>query len=231
MSMYFSLITPASGRERDAAHEWAGGSYEEHQWLWRFLPAPQGTARDFLFRRRDIDGMPRFYVVSKREPVSPTTAWRVQSQAYAPRLHPGDRLNFELRANPVITQVAATGQRARHDVVMQAKRTLLRERGLARWSDWTSGDRPDLTDLVYRTCGAWLQSRAERLGVTFDGDRLMAEGYTQHRGRRNELRFSTVDFSGTLTVVEPTALLTALHGGVGHAKAFGCGLLLVRPLG
>ena len=229
--MHFSLITPAEGLERAAAHDWARGAYQEHQWLWRFLPAPEGTARDFLFRRRDVEGLPRFYVVSKREPTTPTPAWRVNSQAYAPRLREGDRLSFELRANPVITRVSASGQRARHDVVMQEKKTLLDKRGLARWSDWTDGDQPDLTEIVYRTCGAWLQSRAERLGVSLDEDRLMVEGYTQHRGRRGELRFSTVDFSGALTVADPTALLAALHRGVGHAKAFGCGLLLVRPLG
>lgn len=72
--MYFSLITPAEGRERDAAHEWARGGYEEHQWLWRFLPAPAGSARDFLFRRRDGESGLRCYVVSKREPVAPSAA-------------------------------------------------------------------------------------------------------------------------------------------------------------
>lgn len=230
MSMYFSLITAADGRERDAAHEWARGAYEEHQWLWRFMPAPEGTPRGFLFRRRDAEGSPRYYVVSKREPVPPTTAWRVQSQRYEPRLRVGDRLGFELRANPVVTKVDAVGKRARHDVVMQEKKKLLNERGIARWSDWTSDDRPDLTELIYRTCAEWLRSRADRLGVDFFGDGLIAEGYTQHRGRRGDLRFSTVDFGGSFTVVDPAALLNALHNGVGHAKAFGCGLLLIRPL-
>jgi hypothetical protein len=46
--MYFSLITPTDGRERDAAHEWASGPYIEHQWLWRLFPAPEGAPRDFL---------------------------------------------------------------------------------------------------------------------------------------------------------------------------------------
>ena len=58
---------------------------------------------------------------------------------------------------------------------------------------------------------------------------------SQHRGKRGELRFSTVDFSGSLRVVDPAALRTALFSGVGHAKAhaqaFGCGLLLIRPIG
>ena len=78
--MHFSLITPAPGHERDAAHEWTRGAYAEHQWLWRFLPAPPGTTRSFLFRRREVDGLPRFYVVSDREPVAPSAHWQVTSK-------------------------------------------------------------------------------------------------------------------------------------------------------
>ena len=68
-----------------------------------------------------------------------------------------------------------------------------------------------------------------------NGDGLNVEGFAQHRGKRGELRFSTVDFSGSLRVVDPAALRTGLFSGVGHAKAhakaFGCGLLLIRPIG
>ena len=63
-----------------------------------------------------------------------------------------------------------------------------------------------------------------------DGDSLNVEGYQQHRGKRGELRFSTVDFSGGLCVADPAALRTALFSGVVHAKAFGCGLLLICPI-
>ena len=101
--MHFSLITPTPGHERDAAHEWTRGAYLAHQWLWRFLPAPQGTQRSFLFRRRDVHGLPRFYVVSDRAPLAPSSHWQVQSKPYAPALAAGDRVAFELRANPVVT--------------------------------------------------------------------------------------------------------------------------------
>ena len=80
-----------------------------------------------------------------------------------------------------------------------------------------------------------MQSRCEWLGISMNGDGLNVEGYEQHRGKRGELRFSTVDFSGSLRVVDPAVLRTALFSGVGHAKAhakaFGCGLLLIRPIG
>ncbi len=229
--MYFSLITPAPGHERDAAHEWVRGAYTEHQWLWRFLPAPAGTARSFLFRRRDVDGLPRFYVVSDREPAAPSPHWQVASKPYAPNLTPGERLAFELRANPVVTSRSTNGKAARHDAVMQEKTRLLKDRQLACWADWHTPDRPPLHDLVQKTCSQWLLARCQRLGITIDEATLSVEGYEQQRGKNGELRFSTVDFSGTLRVVDAAALRAALVGGIGHAKAFGCGLLLVRPVG
>ncbi len=229
--MHFSLITPTPGHERDAAHEWTGGAYLEHQWLWRFLPAPPGSARSFVFRRRDIEGLPRFYLVSEREPLAPSAHWQVQSKPYAPSLAVGDRLSFDLRANPVVSTRNAAGKTARHDVVMQEKTRLLKERNLARWVDWPITDRPALPDLVHRTCSQWLQARCERLGIALEAESLRIEGYEQHRGKHGALRFSTVDFSGSLRVVDGDALRQALYGGVGHAKAFGCGLLLLRPIG
>jgi len=226
--MHFSLITPRPGQERAAAHDWTQGAYEQHQWLWRFLPAPPGSQRQFLFRRRDVDGLPRFYVVSSAAPVAPTPHWQVASKAYAPELEAGDWLQFELRANPVVTPRDAAGRAARHDVVMQEKTRLLRERGLARWADWTAPDRPALADLVQRCGSAWLLARAERLGVAFDEASLRADGYEQHHDRGGMLRLSSIDFSGRLCVRDSQTLRRALFEGVGHAKAFGCGLLLVR---
>ena len=229
--MHLSLITPMPGQERNAAHDWTRGAYLEHQWLWRFLPAPPGTPRTFLFRRRDVDGLPRFYLLSDRVPVAPSPHWQVQSKLFAPALAVGDRLAFELRANPVVTTRNAAGKAARHDVVMQEKTRLLKTRQLARWADWPAADRPPLPALVQRTCALWLQARCERFGIHVDTVALSVEGYEQHGGKTGELRFSTVDFSGTLQVTDPAALRHALFAGIGHAKAFGCGLLLIRPIG
>ena len=45
-----------------------------------------------------------------------------------------------------------------------------------------------------------------------------------------QLSFSTADFSGELTVFDPSAFVMTLRNGIGPAKAFGCGLLLVHRL-
>jgi CRISPR system Cascade subunit CasE len=48
--------------------------------------------------------------------------------------------------------------------------------------------------------------------------------------RDHLIRFSAVDFSGELLVTDPKLFQQALFDGLGHAKAFGCGLLLVRRI-
>lgn len=231
--MYFSLITPTPGMERDAAIEWAKGPYEQHQWLWKFLPAEAGTPRDFLFRRREGENnMPGFYVVSAREPVSISHAWQVNTKLFKPQFTVGQQLGFDLRANPVVTHTT-DGKKQRNDVVMHRKKQLLAERGLSRWSDWNDSDpeKPLLYEIVQHTCAHWLDRRAEHCGFRLlDTERLRADGYLQQRADKKGIRFSSVDFSGALEVLDPDRFQEVLFSGIGKAKAFGCGLMLVRRL-
>lgn len=227
--MYFSLIRPALGRERDAAHERVRGPYAEHQWLWGFFAAPPGSQRDFLYRHVEVGNELHYYVVSKRPPLMRESAWRVDTRPYAPKLRPGDRLRFELRANPVVAR--SDGEKTkRHDVVMDRKRRLLAERNLVRWGDWRDPDRPGLYALVQDACTSWLRSRAARHGFVVDEQCLAVDAYQRYYEGQGRLRFSTVDFTGELSVVDPVAFGRALFEGLGPAKAFGCGLLLVRPI-
>lgn len=251
--MHFSLIQPHPRHEREAAYERTRGAYEDHQWLWqRFFAAPPGTPRDFLFRRLDAGVAARFHVVSARPPFAEVPGWQVQTKPYDPKLSAGERLRFELRANPVVSRPGevlldaagaprqrATGKRAgtdrrriaRHDVVIDAKKRLLAERGLARWQDWQGDDKPQLYDLAYAACSEWLIKQGQSRGFQVDSDALRVDAYTQHRGKNGHMRFASVDFEGELTVADAEAFGKALVEGVGHAKAFGCGLLLVRRVG
>ncbi len=44
------------------------------------------------------------------------------------------------------------------------------------------------------------------------------------------IRFSTLDFEGILTVENTNEFTRMLFAGIGPAKAFGCGLMLVRRI-
>jgi CRISPR system Cascade subunit CasE len=242
-AMYFSVITPEEHLLRQAAHELAQSSYTEHQWLWKFFPSSADQKRDFIFRRHEQEQMPRFYVVSQRPPKAFSEAWQVQSRAYDPQLQEGQRLSFHLRANPVITRKNDAGKSQRHDVVMQAKKQLLTEHGLsmdAKWADWKDeSNKPLLYELVQKHCAEWLDGVAKRNGfeiaLTDEEEpqrKLQVDAYEQSKAgkRDHNIRFSAVGFSGELLVTNPELFHLALFNGVGHAKAFGCGLLLVRRL-
>ena len=239
--MYFSVITPEESLLRQAAHELAQTSYAEHQWLWKFFPSDKDQVRDFIFRRHEIGHMPRYYVVSQRQPKTFSEAWQLKSLVYDPQLQQGQRLTFHLHANPVISKKNEAGKTQRHDVVMQAKRQLLAEHGFsekAKWADWKDeSNKPLLYELVQKHGAEWLAGVAKRNGfeitTTDDGaSQLQIDAYGQNKAgkRDHDIRFSAVDFSGELRVTDPELFKQALFNGIGHAKAFGCGLLLVRRI-
>lgn len=260
--MYFSVITPEERSHRQAAYEMSQNPYAVHQWLWKFFPGSEDQNRDFIFRRHEIGQLPRYYVVSHRPPLSFSEAWQVQSRVYDPQLQEGQRLTFQLRANPVVERKGTpvldatgfpkkikSGKRAgeakhkviRHDVVMQAKKQLLLAQGLgpnAKWGDWKDDiHKPLLYELVQDHCAEWLDGIAKRNGFEIaltanETPLLQIDSYEQHQaGKRNhDIRFSSVDFSGELRVTHPELFLRALFDGIGPAKAFGCGLLLVRRI-
>jgi CRISPR system Cascade subunit CasE len=99
----------------------------------------------------------------------------------------------------------------------------------------------DLLDLALKArmdkaLETWLAGRSERLGFAMVRDaergrlRFQAEGYQWHslpkKGR--DAGFSSVDFEGEIEVVDAELFVKALSEGVGPAKGFGCGLMLVR---
>ena len=237
--MYLTTIMAVPGREPIEAGGWSGGPIAEHEWLSKLLDGTSLAPPDFLFRRCDLNGAVRFLVLSIKAPAFESLDWQVTTRGYAPKFASGARLRFELRANPIVTETR-DGKSQRQDVVMREKARLLAERGLNRWDDWRAADKPELPKLVQQTCGAWMQARAARHGIEVHSEGLTACGYQQYdeddsriqtcRSSRQDsgVQFSTVDISGELTVVDPVTFGFALTKGIGRAKAFGCGLLLLR---
>ncbi len=250
--MYFSLISPVEGLEHQAAYTRNTEPHDSHQWLWRFFPETTVEDNGFLYHlRQDKQRGNVFYMLSDVLPVSPEEFWQIQSMEFAPKLRTGMRLAFELRANPVVTRPRADGAQSksgktrgsRHDVVMDYKKRLLQERGLVSWKEWAPercreggipDPRPTLYQMVQDASPEWLIRQGERHGFAVDRDEVLATSYQQRRLPRKrdakDMQFSTVDFSGICTVTDPEKLLAAIHQGLGKCKAFGCGLLLVKPI-
>lgn len=219
-------IDPASVNAARLAKDVCVNAYREHQHLWRLFDIDPDAERDFLFRREQpAGGFPRFYLLSAREPRHNDNVWQIETKAYRPAIRTGQHLAFSLRVNPVVTRRNAEGRQVRHDVVMDLKHR-------TGFNKLPVNERPLLNELIQQAGLEWLQKRAATHGFSISSDNILVEGYQQHRaakkGGKNPIRYSTLDFTGLLTVTEAGLFQQTLTKGMGSAKAFGCGLLLVR---
>jgi CRISPR system Cascade subunit CasE len=219
MSYYFSRVQLArqpQDRELLRSLSCHGDAYLDHALIWRLFHG-DGAERDFLFRRQqELSGPQSYYVVSRRLPQPVPGMLAVQSKPYLPQLVAGDWLRFDLRANPVVARKYEGGNSRRHDVLMDAKR-------LAGKSDTRN-------EAMNAAALQWLIARAPEWGLALNEESVLTSGYTQHRlqhGKR-QIAFSSLDYLGLAQVADPERLTKALTLGVGHARGFGCGLLLVR---
>lgn len=231
--MYFSSLAPDLADP--AVLPWLTGTEDpqaDHRLIWRLMDLPADAQRSFLFRRIYPQGTPAWYVIDER-PVPQQPGWNIASKSFTPQLQAGQRLEFSVRVNPVITRREGQG-RQRHDLVMDEKHR-------KHWRSKLRAEREPLADLVQRAGARWLTEpaggdglcRAERAGFRVEVGTLACDGYRQHRlPRRGErpISFSTLDLAGVLEVIDPERLRQTLRVGMGHGKAFGCGLLLLKPL-
>jgi len=214
-------LTASALRDGGVRSKLRHGAYGHHQ----LLMEAYGNHQDgrLLFRQEEeqADGALRFLTLTPTEPDGPGLAhFETEHKPFTPRLDPGDRLAFSIRVNPVAARREDGAHRGkRRDVVYEALRQC-RANGEA-----SEAFRPHLAQ---REGSAWLLPRLERAGLTTDADVLRCDGYRRHQLNRKGIVISTLDCTGSAVVTDPTALCNALATGIGPAKGFGCGMLLIR---
>lgn len=220
VSHMIRLSVPHTEIARSDIREMAasGEAYLDHALVWRLFPGDDSD-RDFLFRRMRADHDRRDYlIVAKRLPVPNFADCRCDCKAYDPAPSVGTRLRFDLRANPTIARKRAGRSSQRHDVLADA------------WYRSSPDNPAERSRPPLEIARDWLLQRSMQMGLQIDPDALMVKNYIQHRLRRHDrtIQFSSVDFSGIACVTDTEKIADALKRGIGHAKGFGCGLLLVR---
>jgi len=221
--MYFSRITMLEHAERSPAFWQAVKDlYSLHKSIWNLFADHPDRRRDFLYRLEREKGRPLIYVVSARPPSAETGIWHVETKPYKPRIRSGMLLAFMLRANPVRTKRDEMNRQHRHDVVMDAKMRIKKE----------GKQHGSMACLVQREGEKWLLERAARHGFEIKEGYVRADGYRQHRLKKPRdgrvITFSTIEFAGLLSVNDCDKFLEALYKGIGPAKGFGCGMMMVR---
>jgi CRISPR system Cascade subunit CasE len=201
------LVPDDAGPRADAAH----------RLVWALFADGPDRRRDFLWRE---EAPGRFMALSARPPNALDDLFVIESKSFAPALVPGDRLGFTLRANPVIARATPpAGRGKRHDLVMDMLHGIPPgERAAARPEAILSAGR------------GWLVRQGAAHGFVPQGE-IAVDGYDNvviARDGSAPLRFGRLDITGVLTVEDPTRFVPALAAGFGRAKAFGCGLMLIR---
>lgn len=210
-----------------------------HRLIWSLFAGDAQAERCFLFRETQAPGRlgerATFMVLSDRPPDANHPVMEVETKPFAPVLAPGDRLQFSLRANATVTRNDANGRLKRHDVVMDA----LTRAGIA------AGARAEKRRAVIYEAGLdWLTRQGEKAGfrpvisafADADdddddvGSPMRIDGYNRWSFARLGPKgsISVLDFDGLLEVTDPQLFLAQLPKGFGRAKAYGCGLMLIR---
>lgn len=198
-----------------------------------------------------------FLVLSAREPSGGGGLFEVESKPFAPDLSSGQILRFRLRAAPSFSVPSETkGERGmRVDPVwhrLKAHRPPLTELSPDKRrelrlrvereviGDWLvrQGERSG-----FRAVTAPDAEGVARPVLTIDGDiqrRLPFDAKRLRETPRPEpqaenprrrypaVAFTTFDLEGEIVVEDPARFLGQLPKGFGRAKAFGCGLMLIR---
>jgi CRISPR system Cascade subunit CasE len=205
-----------------------------HRLLWTLLPeavqrageAGSGRAA-FLWRRADDSAGGSVWYVLGPEPRSDCAFFHVESKPWEPAFAPGDRLAFDMVVNATVERMEdplrGRDGRRRVDVVMDAMR--------AREREGVETPRARLR----RECGqdalsGWLARQGERNGFhALDTELADYRTVPLQRGRgRTRAQLGISHLKGLVEVTDPDAFAARLASGFGRAKAFGCGLMLVR---
>ena len=186
--------------------------YDWHQAVWKAFPGRNDQARDFLTRLDSQSGGFRLLIVAPVEPVRPEwcpshpESWKTIS--VPPTYFTRSRYAFQLCANPTkkVIKLAPDGKRTKN-----GRRVPL-------------GTREELV--------AWLGRKGEQGGFSVDEGTLRCfprgREYFEKPGQRG--LHSAVEFQGVLGVKETTTFHECFTRGIGSAKAFGFGLLVIAPI-
>ncbi|MCU0425530.1 MAG: type I-E CRISPR-associated protein Cas6/Cse3/CasE [Candidatus Kapabacteria bacterium] len=231
--LYFSKITLRESAPISKLRELSYDGYAPHKTIWQLLSRSPTQERDFLFRY-DIEprsGLPRFYVVSCQEAKDTSGLWDIQTKPYLvqepekPSLFTlGDQFRFSLRVNPTFDKSdRSKKQKQRHDLICHLRKQLPKN---------AHGEREEPHAATeHRACKEWLE-RKTTLGFRLvnPDESLLVEQYDQLRFKHKDQTtiLSRVDMSGVLEVTDVKKFWDNLTKGIGHGKAFGCGLLLIR---
>lgn len=195
----------------------ARNPYNLHKHLWRLFPGESRETRatddedrqGFLFRveHNPVGRSATLLVQSRRPPTSAKGVVIIGTKEFQPKPLAGQRLGFLLTANPVKTIRDAQREDKPGKRSEKCRVPLIKEEEQR----------------------LWLARRLSEAGEIEAAD-LIPHAPIYFRKGSHSGKLVTLTFEGILHVNDASRLSTLLENGIGPAKAFGCGLLLVRRI-
>lgn len=186
-------------------------SYDWHQRAWDLFCGAEDKERDFLIRVDRKDDCFQMLVLSAAKPEKPTwcTANCFESKLIPNSFFENSLFRFSLLVNPT-KKTASTDKEG--NKTKNGKRVPLTKR----------------EDLVQ-----WLKRKASSGGFCFEAEKLQTipkgkEFFNKKGSSRGTL--NAIEFLGELTVNDVKKFRSTVSKGVGSAKAFGFGLILLSPI-
>ena len=207
-----------------------------HRLMWSVMPpetralydrARADRAERAAFLWREAEAGRKYYLLGPR-PVERSPFFRVETKPYAPDFQAGDRLAFDLRANATVARkrnVDAKGRSRRSDVAMD--RMHIEEAAAAAAVDVATRAERRLK-AAESAAADWLRRIGERDGFALSAERLDAYRVETLPRRGANANIGVFDLRGALEVVDGERFQARILAGFGRAKAFGCGLMLLR---
>lgn len=188
-------------------------TYDWHQRVWQAFGGRDGAPRDFLIRVDRKEEAYRVLILSRSVPAKPdwcpTDCFGTKEIPATFFEHP--RYRFSLLANPTWKPVKDENGNYIADAKKRKRRAITKRE-----------------DLV-----AWLQRKAETGGFRVNADSLRTIPRGReffHKDGRSHGTHNAVEFQGELTVTDPASFRATVSAGIGSAKAFGFGLLVLAPM-
>lgn len=204
--------------------------YAWHKMLWECYPDQPDASRDFLTRIDLLEGAYRFWVLAKKKPVRPQwcPADGFALKEISPSFLSNQYYAFDLRANPVRAVVQRdgngeqifgnNGKRKRGKRVPLVNPDELRA-WLVRKAEVRSLDKETGLDVS----GGFRIVEEKPLEIS-----PMVENHFRKKGQAGY--HGGVQFRGILEVTDREKFIESYQSGIGSAKGFGFGLLLLAPV-
>ncbi|MEX2480763.1 MAG: type I-E CRISPR-associated protein Cas6/Cse3/CasE [Gammaproteobacteria bacterium] len=199
-----------------------------HRLVWSVMPPAvraakderrsRGDERTTMLWRHEEGGI--YYVLGPK-PELRSSLFDIETRPFEAALAPGDRLRFMLRVHATVDRRAGGRATARRsDVVMDLLSSVPKdERSSLRLQK------------AHEAASGWMKRRGEADGFELEGvavDSYKVQLLARERGRVRSHGIGVLDLQGLVAVTEPDRFIARLRTGFGRAKAFGCGLMLIR---